>query len=256
MSNLPARTRSFAHGDTLLQAGGDHEVGYVILSGLVELRKETGALVENAEQGAVIGATSLLFGSAQEFNAIAKGPVEAATIDRATVSAQLSRNPDLVREFSSMLLGRLELVPKAERDTVPVSHEGPIAAPGTWTDLRLKPSTSTTRSELPRRGVPITEYPFVVGRKPLRHEHAPRSHVALMFPDSKPYNLSRNHFAIEKGHTALMIRDVGSHLGTVVNGVRIGIDEPLNAVALHIGENEVMAGGSDSPFQFIIEITR
>ena len=138
---------------------------------------------------------------------------------------------------------------------MPVRHDGPITTPGTRSELRLEPGTWTTRSELPKRGLTITEYPFVVGRKPLRGEHAPRSHVALMFPDAKPYNLSRNHFAIEKGHTALMIRDVGSHLGTVVNGARIGIDEPLNAVTLHIGENEIMAGGTDSPFQFILEIT-
>ena len=201
-SQLPARTRSFAYGETLLQAGADHEVGFVILSGLVELRRDTGKLVENAEQGTVIGAVSLLFRGARELNAIAKGPVEAATIDRATVSAQLPRNPELAREFTSMLLGRLKLKPQAELDTVPVSHDGPIATPGSWSELRLKPGTSTTRSELPKRGLTITEYPFVVGRKPLRGEHAPRSHVALMFPDVKPYNLSRNRFAIEKGHTA------------------------------------------------------
>jgi len=59
---------------------------------------------------------------------------------------------------------------------------------------------------------------------------------------------------IERGHNALMIRDVGSQLGTVVNGLRIGIEEPLNAVELHIGENEIIAGGSDSPFRFVIEV--
>ena len=107
MLNLPARTRSFAHGETLLQAGADHEVGFVILSGLVELRRDTSKLVENAEQGTVIGAVSLLFGGAQELNDIAKGPVEAATIDARTVSAPAVPQPRLVREFTSMLLGRL-----------------------------------------------------------------------------------------------------------------------------------------------------
>ena len=76
---------------------------------------------------------------------------------------------------------------------------------------------------------------------------------ALMFPDAKPYNLSRNHFAIEKGHTALMIRDVGSHLGTVSTARASALTNPSTAVTLHIGENEIMAGGTDSPFQFILE---
>lgn len=255
MTNLPARTRSFSDGETLLAAGTDHEVGFVILSGLVELRNDLGALIEQAGQGAVLGAVSLLFGGGQEYSAIAKGPVEAVGIDRASVSAQLSRNPDLVREAASAMLSRLDLVPRAERNTVPVDHEGPVARQGEWSEVRLKPASSETRAGLSRRGLDITKMPFGVGRKPLRGEQSPRTEIALMFPDTKPYNLSRSHFVIERGHNALMIRDVGSQLGTVVNGLRIGIEEPLNAVALHIGENEIIAGGSDSPFRFVIEIT-
>ena len=65
----------------MLQAGGDFETGFVILSGHVELRTVSGALVEQAGQGAV----SLLFSGAQEFTATAKDQVEAAMVDRATV---------------------------------------------------------------------------------------------------------------------------------------------------------------------------
>lgn len=255
MSNLPARTRTFADGETLLQAGGDHEAGYVILAGHVDVRTDLGAAIERVGQGAVVGAVSLLFGGAQEFTVIAKGPVEAAIVDRATVSAQLSRNPELVREAANSILARLDLVPKAEREAVPTHHDGPIAAPGSWSDVRLRPASSETRAGLPKRGLQIDSMPFGIGRKPLRGEQSPRVEIALMFSDSKPYNLSRSHFAIERGHNALMLRDVGSQLGTVVNGLRIGIDEPLNAVPLHLGENEIVAGAADSPFRFVVEIT-
>jgi len=255
MTTPPARIRSFSHGDTLLQAGSDHEEGFVILSGHVKLRPKLGAMVERAGQGAVIGAVSLLFRGAQEYTAVARGDVEAAIVDRATVSAQLSRNPELVREAASGILSRLDLVPRAERDAVPTAHDGPIAAPGTWSDIRLKPASQETRAGLPRRGLQIDQMPFGIGRKPLRGEQSPRVEIALMFSDSKPYNLSRSHFAIERGHNALMLRDVGSQLGTVVNGLRIGIDEPMNAVPLHIGENEIIAGAADSPFRFVLEIT-
>ena len=113
----------------MLQAGGDFETGFVILSGHVELRTVSGALVEQAGQGAVLGAVSLLFGGAQEFTATAKDQVEAAMVDRATVSAQLSRNPELVREAAGSILARLDLVPKAERAAEPTNHESPVAAP-------------------------------------------------------------------------------------------------------------------------------
>lgn len=255
MTNLPARTRSFADGEILLDMDSDYEIGFVILAGHVELRNELGTLIESVGQGAVLGAVSLLFGGGQEFRAIAKGPVEAVSVDRASVSAQLSRNPELVREAAGNILSQLDLVPKAERETVPVDHDGPIAKPGDWSQVRVKPASSATRAGLSRRGHEIIQMPYGVGRKPLRGEQSPRTEVALMFPDSKPYNLSRSHFVIERGHNALMIRDVGSQLGTLVNGLRIGIEEPLNAVALHIGENEIIAGGADSPFHFVIEVT-
>ena len=254
MTNLPALTRNFADGDILLEAGSDHETGYVILSGHVRLRSEHGALVESAAQGQVVGAVSVLFGGPQEFTAVAHGPVEAVAFDRATVSAQLTRNPDLVREAANGLLARLDLVPKAERDASPSGHDGPLAAPGTWSQARLRPDSSATRSGMGRRGIVISDMPFGIGRKPLRGEKVPRANIALMFSDSKPYNLSRSHFVIEQGHAALMIRDVGSQLGTVVNGTRIGLDEVHNALPLHIGENTIAAGGADTPFRFVLDI--
>ena len=69
----------------MLQAGDDFETGLVILSGHLELRTVSGALVEQAGQGAVLWAVNLLFGGAQEFTATAQDQVEAAMVDRATV---------------------------------------------------------------------------------------------------------------------------------------------------------------------------
>jgi hypothetical protein len=51
-----------------------------------------------------------------------------------------------------------------------------------------------------------------------------------------------------------MIRDVGSQLGTLVNGERIGLDEPRNVVPLHIGENAIEAGAYGTPFHFVVAI--
>jgi pSer/pThr/pTyr-binding forkhead associated (FHA) protein len=107
---------------------------------------------------------------------------------------------------------------------------------------------------MPRRGVKINETPFGVGRKPKRGEQTPRTDIVLQFPDERPYNLSRNHFLIELGRPGLMIRDAGSQLGTVVNGERIGLDEPRNVIPLHIGANEIEAGGYNTPFSFLLEI--
>ena len=134
------------------------------------------------------------------------------------------------------------------------THAGDVAEMGSWSTIWLKPASDATRSGMPRRGVKINETPFGVGRKPKRGEQTPRTDIVLQFPDERPYNLSRNHFLIELGRPGLMIRDAGSQLGTVVNGERIGLDEPRNVIPLHIGANEIEAGGYNTPFSCLLEI--
>ena len=238
----------------MLQAGGDFETGFVILSGHVELRTVSGALVEQAGQGGRTGGHQ---------PAIRRRPGIYSNRPRSGRSRNgrpgdrigpAIAQPRARARGGRQHSGRLDLVPKAERAAAPKNHESPVAAPAGWSSVRIRPGSSETRSGMPRRGIKITEMPFGVGRKPFRREQTPRVGITLMFGDSKPDNLSRSHFVIERGNNALMIRDVGSKLGTVVNGERIGIDERNNAVPLHIGENEITAGGADTPFAFIVDI--
>ncbi|MDA0787138.1 MAG: FHA domain-containing protein [Proteobacteria bacterium] len=280
MNTLPGRTRVFSDQDFLLRAGEDPDVGFVIITGRVELRNAAGTLLGDARQGDVIGAASLLFGGRQDLSAIAAGPVEATMVDRSTVAAEMARNPDQVRRAATQLLAGLNLVPLAEtgaeshieivaearfapdsnvvsitgKRARPAAHPGDIAEMGSWSEIWLKPASDATRSGMPRHGIKINETPYGVGRKPKRGEQIPRTDIVLQFSDERPYNLSRNHFLIELGRPGLMIRDAGSQLGTVVNGERIGLDEPRNVMPLHIGANEIEAGGYNTPFVFILEI--
>ena len=107
--------------------------------------------------------------------------------------------------------------------------------------------------------------PFIVGRRPTAGEGLPPRQPDLELNDTAPFRLSRNHFAIEKHDGEYRIRDLCSTLGTIVNGEPIGqyvaadastawghlaSDAPLRA-----GENEVIAGGANSPFVFSVFIT-
>jgi hypothetical protein len=100
----------------------------------------------------------------------------------------------------------------------------------------------------------LGELPFVVGRGPVAREGLPPLQPDLKLDDKAPFRLSRNHFMIEKRDGSYYLRDLRSTLGTVVNGEPIGEHFRRDDAPLRSGENEVIAGGVDSPFVFSVFI--
>jgi hypothetical protein len=101
----------------------------------------------------------------------------------------------------------------------------------------------------------IEALPFFVGR--VSQPGAPMSldPGILRLPDQPPYRLSLQHFSIERDpRLGLVVRDQGSELGTAVNGNFIGGIFTRDAECLHYGENQVVAGGQDSPFVFRVRV--
>lgn len=96
--------------------------------------------------------------------------------------------------------------------------------------------------------------PFVVGRRPVAGEVLPPWQPDLILDDTRPFRLSRNHFMIEQHDKSYYLRDLGSTLGTIVNGQPIGDYSGIDDVPLRPGENEVIAGGMHSPFVFSVAI--
>jgi CRP/FNR family transcriptional regulator, cyclic AMP receptor protein len=75
-----------------------------------------------------------------------------------------------------------------------------------------------------------------------------------MLYDTAPFRLSPNHFVIEKRDGGYHVRDLRSTLGTIVNSEPIGDHFRTDDAPLQAGENEVIAGGVDSPFTFAVFI--
>ena len=100
----------------------------------------------------------------------------------------------------------------------------------------------------------LGDLPFIVGRRPVAGEGPPRLQPDLKLDDTVPFRLSRNHFMVEKRDGSYYVRDLCSTLGTIVNGEPIGNHFRGDDAALRAGENEVIAGGVDSPFVFSVFI--
>jgi hypothetical protein len=105
-----------------------------------------------------------------------------------------------------------------------------------------------------RAPVGLGDRPFVVGRRPIAGEGLPPRQPDLMLEDTGPFRLSRNHFMIEQRREGYHVRDLHSTLGTIVNGQPIGGHLRADDLVLRAGENEVIAGGVDSPFVFFVSI--
>jgi hypothetical protein len=106
----------------------------------------------------------------------------------------------------------------------------------------------------PARALRLAPLPFRVGRLPVAGEAQPLEVNDLQLSDTRPFHVSRDHFAIERGPDGVQVRDRGSYVGTIVNGVQIGGHRHVATVPLAVGENEVVAGSPRSPFRFRVVV--
>jgi FHA domain len=106
----------------------------------------------------------------------------------------------------------------------------------------------------PARALRLTHLPFRVGRLPVAGEAQPIEVNDLQLSDTTPFNVSRDHFAIERVPDGVQVRDRGSYVGTIVNEVQIGGHHHVATAPLAVGENEVVAGSPRSPFRFRVVV--
>lgn len=128
------------------------------------------------------------------------------------------------------------------------------AVSGGTVTISLSARSDALRARIGGASIDITSLPFVVGRAPVAGEAAPRKRPDLVIEDEKPFRLSRDHFAITRSGDHLFLYDLGSTLGTIVNGQGIGECFMQDAAPLQLGENRVIAGGWGSPFEFTVTV--
>jgi hypothetical protein len=121
--------------------------------------------------------------------------------------------------------------------------------------LILLPLSEQLARFLPKDGMTIANLPFSIGRLPLSEEPRPQGSVDLQIQDSKPFRLSRMHFALYQHSEGLGVLDLGSTLGTEVNGEFLGSNASKDFAFLKLGQNRITAGGAGSPFTFEVMVS-
>jgi len=113
-----------------------------------------------------------------------------------------------------------------------------------------------SQSALMHRELIIRFFPFFIGRISKQLDTSgPLPDLAIQ--DSKPYRISQLHLSLERRGNQIFLVDQNSRFGFIVNNVLIG--EQTGGVAeIHLlpGDNEMIAGGQNSPFAFKMSVVK
>ena len=254
----------FAVGQVLFREGDPADSVFRLLSGAVDILRELNGepiLLGTVGARQFIGEMGVVENRPRSATARAASEVEVEILAPAEFFDQIAGSPPAARELIRRLSQRLR-----EADDRIVNDERRSGrALVNWNNAdSQKAGASVNKAYLATKSpwllrqlhtpLELGDLPFVVGREPNAGEELPPLQPDLKLDDTVPFRLSRNHFMIEKRDECYYVHDLCSTLGTIVNGEPIGNHFRGDDAALRAGENEVIAGGVDSPFVFSVFI--
>lgn len=259
--------KHYTEGEVLFSEGEPSTTVLRILAGAAEVTKrvdEREVLLGRIGTGEFVGEMGVILNRQRGATVRVTEAVTAEELDKTEFLARIADDSATAFQLLLRLSERLNALDlafaeavsggaavEALADDVPPAPVQPIDSP---TGLVLKPASDQLAKAMPEAGLAIGQLPFTVGRTPRRAEPPPRMPVHLVLDDRTPFRLSRAHFQIETGRGGLRVRDLGSVLGTQVNGRPIGRYFGADAAALQDGDNTIVAGGDDSPFSFELSV--
>jgi CRP/FNR family transcriptional regulator, cyclic AMP receptor protein len=249
--------RVAAAQEMIFRPGDPSDFAYVIQSGSVEILKsfpEKPSRLALLQDGEIFGEMGLVDERPRTLAARALSETRLTTVTREEFVDMILERPQESLKYLRTLFERLRamntrVAGEAALDTQATSRP-PLL-------VTLIPLTDRARESLPREGLRLTRFPYRIGRL---SQHNPESDPLqindLSLPDESPFNVSKNHLAIEIEHGRVVVRDRGSYLGTVVNGTSVGGGHRGASAVLLEGDNEMALGSSRSPFRFRIVVKR
>jgi hypothetical protein len=245
---------SFQKGTYIYREGDPAEAVFFVLSGEVEVLRTVDKRVVRLAvvgRGNFFGETGCIRSQPRSITARARTDVTALRMPR-------NRFLDMVRTDQPVGLAVLRRLCAhlAHADARTLGGWQPDAdiAPEAEIHIRLLPGSHLVASLIGTEGIDIDRFPFRIGRRLNPGEPPLQTKAELALTGSDMYQLSPTHFSIELIERKPAVRDLGSYLGTVVNGVRIAKFENSEVAMLQLGQNLVLAGGDDSPYSFAIVV--
>lgn len=241
-------------GTVIYREGDASNAAFVIVDGEVAVERAAGeSTVPLAvlRAGQIFGEVGIIRNRARSTTTRARTDTTLIVITREDFDAAFGgRNP--------MALNILRMLCERLSDVTQRVYEGEIHAAGAAVSavsvIRLLPATPAVESQIGRDGIVIDRLPFRVGRRAVAGDPPSRTEAELLLMTTKPYEMAPMHFIIEDVQGRLILRDLGSVLGTLVNGKRIAPFEGSDSAPLRLGVNQILVGGIDSSIAFNLVI--
>ena len=248
------KTRKLAPGEEIYREGAASDCVYVVEEGEIEVRKTThGQQVRLAilKRGDIFGEVGVIRGMPRSTTTVALGKVRLLVMPKEDFLGAFGSGNDLTFRVLNALCERL-----AGADEQIVSRWAPREAvkKGAYKEIQLLPDSEPVAKQIGSDGLFVRHLPFRVGALEGGSGMPFASDSELAMYTHEKFQLSHGHFVIDLRDDNLVVADLGSHLGTVVNGVRVSGFEHVSTAGLTYGENSVIAGGLDSPYRFVVQV--
>lgn len=267
------REKSFGQGEVVFREGEEGNEAYRILEGRIEISIHVAgqgdiplghlvpgdifgemALLDDKPRSATartLEPTRLHAMNVEEFNDLFLSDPSALAPFLSSFFERLRNTNELLRrELESRKVTPKEVHQLLEQGSPGGSHETIHPLP----KITLTPTNKETRKAGSPEILVLDRLPFRIGRRHAGEGADILSANDLSLRDQYPYQISRNHCAIERIGSELVVRDRGSTLGTILNGQSIGTESEHMILPLQPGANKLVLGGDDSPFQFNVQV--
>ena len=227
---------------------------YIIINDLIVLatpQPTINGTERVAGQGAIFSAAGAMGGPNQPIMAHARGQAAVQIMPSAEVLTAVSSNQSIK---SVIYTPQREVTDQTTTEQPMAAAPAPDTQACAMTLAKQSVRFAAVRPDIIRQigkdSMTIDMFPFLIGRQSSRTSEAMGPPVSLAISDNQPFQLSRRHFMIDQDEDGIIVRDCGSHNGTIVNGALLGGGSIGFRTVLVPGENEIIAGTLISPFQF------
>lgn len=248
-------TQKFQHGEIIFREGEDSDFAYIVESGTVEIfkrLKQGTVLLATLGPGEIFGEMGLLSDQPRSASAAADGTVIVKKLSRDYFSQMLAgQSQEVIITMKAWMERLREMNAKISR-LVDKQSQFQLAssAPPPIKRVMLAPLSNVLKEQM-GKGM-IISIPYRVGALPEGAMENSLDWNNLLIKDADPDIMSRNHFAIQRTQSGLIVVDRGSRTGTIVNGEKIGGSSQSHEAMLSPGDNTVTAGDEFSPYRFSI----